>query len=300
MADVAAELTDDVPAQKPKRSSWPAMKIAHAQGHMLALRSRVQVWVATQPVGIDVKIHDDRLGASWKLTVRAEPPLNEWSLLVGDCVHQLRSALDACIWDLVTASGVTPKNPQRIQFPIGYDAAKWPDVVNDRLAGLPDDITERVRSVQPFNREEAERQNDGLVILQRLNNTDKHQASIGVSVAMHQSSHEVSVKFATEEASERNTPPNVAFGSQAFVNGATLAELHTIDPIERVDGEWGFVLGLTIDTPIGEQPAFETLENLVGYVSQVLAVVYGPARDKSKSPTGDDDWIDYDPANLDD
>lgn len=127
-------------------SAWPSLKVTHAYGHALTLRSRVDLWAASHPMDIVARINDDRCGATWRLRVTSSAPAHEWSLLIGDCVHQLRSALDSCIWDFATRSGQVPNKPERIQFPIVRSKPEgWDAVANDRLAGVDPAVVDRVR-----------------------------------------------------------------------------------------------------------------------------------------------------------
>ncbi len=294
--------TDDVdPAVPPARdpSPWPSMKIAQARAHLATLRSRIDVWQSTRPVTADVSLLDSRLGATWHLNIRSEPPVAEWSLHVGDCIHQLRSALDACVWDLINATGhPLPADPHRIQFPIeGADPDRWAKVAKDRLRGMPAEIVERIKNLQPFNRPEGERTADGLLLLQELSNADKHRANVRVAVVMAQTAHQVAFRFADEDAAGRNVPPNATVGQPSFEHGALLARVDTIDPLDKVSGLWNFELHIVMDSSTGERPALSTLELLIGYVQNVLGFIYGvPALlTEEESQGSDEEWIDFEP-----
>jgi hypothetical protein len=77
-------------------TSWQ-LKIDRAKEHFAALDTEIRAWVGTNPMAI-VKEKD---AEGRRHTVLAEiinpPPLNRWSLIAGDCVHNLRSALDSLV-----------------------------------------------------------------------------------------------------------------------------------------------------------------------------------------------------------
>ena len=257
-------------------------------------------WTATQPMTVDVNIRDDRLGATWRLRTLSRPPtagLGAWSY--AGLMHNLRSALDSCVWEMATRAGHQPARPHRIQFPIERDdPERWKSVVKDRLDGVPEVVADRVKLVQPFNRPEDEREQDALVLLQELSNLDKHRASVRALAVMHESSHNFAVRFADDEASSRNVPPDMTLHQPVVEDGSVLGELRTVDPIVSVSGTWGIGLRLVISTSIGDRLMFETLDDLVGYVNQVLAVVYAGATrdDQEATDRSEEPWLDYEPA----
>jgi hypothetical protein len=55
----------------------------------------------------------DALVREWIVNVIEPPPLR-WSTLVGDFLHNARSALDHLVWGL---SGNTPRYPTQVAFP---------------------------------------------------------------------------------------------------------------------------------------------------------------------------------------
>ena len=59
-----------------------------------------------------------------RLQADAEPPLS-LGTIIGDVLHNLRSALDAVAWDACQQAGApTPTQEERIYFPIDIDPAK--------------------------------------------------------------------------------------------------------------------------------------------------------------------------------
>ena len=154
---------------------------------------------------------EDRLTWQFILHVTKLPPVEEWSLLLGDFVHNLRSSLDACIWEFATRDGRTPPKQRQVQFPIVESETKWADARRSQLQTVPDEIAERVRILQPFNRPEDERPRDALVLLQELSNRDKHRSSISVGLNVYSYTADMTLDFGSREASERNVPPRVEY-----------------------------------------------------------------------------------------
>ncbi len=77
---------------------------------------------------------------------------DEMSLLLGEQLYQLRSALDACIYQAtIYATGENPPpNEGALEFPITDDPEEWPKLERRRLAALPDEIRKSIKKIQPF------------------------------------------------------------------------------------------------------------------------------------------------------
>ena len=101
-----------------------------------------------------------------------EPPLR-WGILIGDVVHNLRSALDHLAWQLVLVNGCEPT--RRTQFPIYCDEARFSGRGQAQIAGMADEDKATIEELQPFRqRSERERPHE-LMVLQYLSNVDKHR-----------------------------------------------------------------------------------------------------------------------------
>ncbi|CAM5778851.1 hypothetical protein [Cellulomonas persica] len=256
-------------------STWPNVKVARAAQHLSELQARIGLWFATSPFYGDAVVADDRLSWSMRLHVLSPPPLDEWGAYVGDCVHNLRSALDAAVWDLATSGGREPSSPTWISFPIVTTAERWRGVPERNLDGLPADAIERIWRIQPFQRPAAEQPGDALAILQRLDNDDKHRSKIVAQVAAVEMGHDWSVEFADDAAAGRNVPPDTTLHAPDLTDGAVLMVNRTVDPIVKVRGSFALRANLVIETPMGPQQLIETLGSLISYVDQILAIVYG-------------------------
>jgi hypothetical protein len=92
------------------------------------------------------------------------------SCILGDVVHELRTALDNVAWALAQRAGFAG-NPRKIQFPISLDASDFAGrrATLTEIFGAAVDVLEQV---QPYH------DRPGLRWLQHLNNVDKHEAVV--------------------------------------------------------------------------------------------------------------------------
>ncbi|MFJ6251778.1 MULTISPECIES: hypothetical protein [unclassified Streptomyces] len=132
-------------------STWPQMKIARASQHLADLRARITLWATSAPYTVEPRISDDRTTVSFLVKVVVPPPTDEWSLYLGDALHALRSALDACVWELAHLDGQEPSKPRMIGFPDSRTEATWNKARWDKLQTVPDLYAERIKQVQPFS-----------------------------------------------------------------------------------------------------------------------------------------------------
>ncbi|MEX2246240.1 MAG: hypothetical protein WEC75_06095 [Dehalococcoidia bacterium] len=105
-----------------------------------------------------------------------EPPLR-LSLLIADCVNNLRAALDNLMWQLACRYG-SGSPSTRTQYPICNDVAAW-ERIQGSLSYLPADVLECIRLTQPYARVERGELPDvthhQLWLLNDLWNKDKHR-----------------------------------------------------------------------------------------------------------------------------
>ncbi|MFI0937443.1 hypothetical protein [Streptomyces sp. NPDC021020] len=259
-------------------SSWPVLKIAQAARHARDLESRLQIWAANDPVATEGSLAKD--GRRWelRLKIRTYPPLLEWALVLGDCLHNLRSSLDGLVWQFAHIDGRTPPNPRALQFPVIRDQSKWADARKRNLQTVPDLVAERIELLQPFNRPAEDISKDPLVLLSDLNNTDKHRSNMVVETKIHGISQRMQVVFENPEKANQNLPPRLILHASPISDGGLVMELETRNPMTSVIGEFSPSFQFTLETSNGHAEVTSTLKQLADYVGQVGAfVTEGPS-----------------------
>src|SRR3954452_1429230 len=94
---------------------WAGAKVDRATAHYADLKARIDAWFASDPYRLESVIADDRCNWTLYLRVDRPPRLVEWATILGDCLHNLRSALDAAVWELAHRDGAAPTNPRQVQ-----------------------------------------------------------------------------------------------------------------------------------------------------------------------------------------
>src|ERR1035437_10366747 len=114
---------------------------------------------------------------------RNKPVPEENSLLLGETLYQLRSALDACIYQAsIYSSGKNPPpDENKLEFPICNTRDVFPKLAKRRLFALPQNVQDRIGEMQPYNTpplpaEDMVRSiNRNLGILNDLARKDRHR-----------------------------------------------------------------------------------------------------------------------------
>lgn len=158
------------------RSAW--IKWARAVEHqrLLARRTREFVEVDSYEYVRTDNARDQTdplVRMHWRLHVK-QPYPEQWSVVVGDVLTNLRAALDHVLWSAVVAHSGPPAKPQRVQFPITSTAAKFQQPTTELESLVAPKVWEVVEAVQPFHAG-AQAHTTPLEVLRWLCNVDKHR-----------------------------------------------------------------------------------------------------------------------------
>lgn len=217
------------------------------------------------------EFNDDFTECRLHLKQIGEPPLDEWAVLLGDVLHNLRSCLDHLAYQLALVHEPEKPPPSGTEFPIFIEREKFRS--EDRgggrykIRGLNPDVIDAIEALQPYGSAQHP-----LWVLQQMSNADKHRlgityrAEIAHPLVEGPYWHDVSV------LSERwQHPP--------YEDGDVIATYGTrptgSDP--RADVYFKPTLSVLVDEGIGRPPRalFLVMSELPGAVEQILDLL-GP------------------------
>jgi hypothetical protein len=155
-------------------------KVRRAREHLDALYAEIGAFIESEPHEIVSEFDAETLTRTFALRVLKEPDETAWAVLLGDFVHNLRSALDHLIWQLVLLNSAKPGDQN--QFPIcSHGTTYWcakkdgsPSVRDRMLRGMADRHRTVIDGVQPYRRGH-DAPKDPLALLNWLSNVDKHR-----------------------------------------------------------------------------------------------------------------------------
>lgn len=150
-------------------------KLARAEELWQALYGELIAFLERLPYRLEGRFEpgDEENHGDWvvRVAVTEAPPLR-WSVVMGEIVHDLRSALDHLAWQLVLLDGGQPT--RSTQFPIYRVEADFrAPAGQSRLTGMSDAHHQQLEELQPFRHDDPDQHH--LAVLAYLSNTDKHQ-----------------------------------------------------------------------------------------------------------------------------
>jgi hypothetical protein len=114
-------------------------------------------------------------------TVREDPP-RTLAPIIGDAIHNMRSALDYLAYELASPKA---RKSRSTQFPICMDESQFrhPDNLR-KIASITGDGRDLIERLQPYNATDPPRHNP-LAILNKLSNRDKHRLLVPCVAAVN-------------------------------------------------------------------------------------------------------------------
>lgn len=145
-----------------------SVKVDRAKEHLSMLAADVRTYLASKPYDVATKrVSDSRRLVYFVASVRPTP--HRLSAILGDAIHNLRSALDHLAYQLVwVGSGKRPSS--HVYFPIADDRTKYIEQRRRQMKGATPAAIATLDSLAPYKGG-----NDDLWRLHRLDNVDKHR-----------------------------------------------------------------------------------------------------------------------------
>jgi len=160
-------------------SDWTAssrVKVERAKEHVRNLESEIQAFWQRRPYEILTDDDPDPGNYIARVRAREQPPIR-WGAVAGDAIHNLRSALDVLIHQLVTHA--TGKHPRaKLAFPI-YDTRHECEAAGFReIERASKTAVGIVKALKPYKLG-----NEPLWLIKHLDNVDKHRVLLVVGSA---------------------------------------------------------------------------------------------------------------------
>lgn len=155
----------------------PRAKIKRAKKHVHELRGVHNRFAESEPY--DLIAEDDGVNLTQHVVIRAEPPI-ELSLILGDALHNMRSALDLVFCQLVEANNLIVACGD--SFPVHATRDRYePGGKRQIKARVSPEAFEIIDSLNPYRGG-----NDALWTLHKLDIVDKHRTILTAAAAFGQ------------------------------------------------------------------------------------------------------------------
>jgi hypothetical protein len=155
------------------------LKLFRAQDYFRDLDVAIGAFYAEQSKAAGHKVENqDELIITWP----DEPPLDpRLALILGDCVHNMRAALDHLVAQLAILNGATSNAIEKTAFPVCLSAADFQNATVRKVAPyISGNALTEIEKLQPYSTGDGVQ--DILWVLSQLDIIDKHRLLI---VAKH-------------------------------------------------------------------------------------------------------------------
>jgi hypothetical protein len=257
----------------------PRAKLSWAQEKLYGLQTEIHTahTAPNNPYRVLEEMDMDS-GEGVLRAVAFEPlPFNRWSLLLGDIVHAMRSALDHTAYQL----GCLRKNPPGYtEFPVLTDPALWEERNSkgdltqrsglSKIRNLPRKAHTQIEALQPYKRGKLAHL-DPLAAIHELDIIDKHRRLNLVGATLLGSRVQV---LALENATLSYSEPILG----AFKDGAKIGEfaveLQGDNPRVQVKHDFSFGVTLSESESLPEvvgQDAVRFVTSILPYVGWAIS-----------------------------
>lgn len=245
---------------------YPAfLKLAHANTHFTALGDEVRTFLAQNEPEMVVEYDPTTGWQSVRIVAIPELP-RDWGVILGDALHDCRSALDNTVASLVRLAAGEPTRSS--EFPILVNPRGGPEQpLLTALTGVLHVYQEPVRAAQPYL-VGADRDQHPLAILQALSNADKHRVVHVATITPTEGAYRLGTTVGNEIAEQRQSE-----GGLALTPGTEIVQVRTApDPEAPVAVEMKFGVDIGFATASGA-PTLATLPALAQTYAYLMRLV---------------------------
>jgi hypothetical protein len=245
-------------------ASGPRLKVIRAKKHIDEFKSKADSFLARNPYQIIVEENVGNHHIKWPRSlvfhVREEIP-EEFSAIIGDAVHNLRSALDLLLCALVRANG---RSDTGVQFPVARDAESLDEVIEKGGVARGGEIALKfVRGLNPYRGDGG---NWAISAIHDLDILDKHRLIIAVGGASDLERGIVGLRW---ERSMTLTMPGYRW--TGLEDGSKLLDIRAEPGVEVGDEVHAtFSIAFGHRQPAGGTPVIETLDKIAIYIGDIV------------------------------
>ena len=219
---------------------------------------------------------DDRRGFKIIITeFEAPKAVDDWTVLLGEYVHNIRSALDNLAFALARIENDPPKDPGKIAFPIFLEKSKFENNGRDKLSQLPEKAAKLIGMLQPFTRDGSAQhgtpESDALLLINNLSNSDKHRKPSIIFMAPTKLVHNFLVVFRSDQDAIDSEPHHIKISPGSLEHGKVLIEYTTNSPVEKVVGSLVGTAVVLLETPNGPLELIQLCKGMHYYTSLVVS-----------------------------
>lgn len=246
------------------------VKINRAKKHFADLDAAILAFEATDPYHVPVEIDAQTGHEVYRFYLREPIPV-EWAAILGDCIHNLRSALDLLANALVTHNGGTPGT--YTVFPISSAAHYSASDIASALQGASVSAIALVKGMKPY-----QGGTDPFWRLHRLDIADKHRLLVPVAARQETFSVRSDIRsIGTEHYPEPQMTTVRALNPRFPLKNGDVVLCYQRPPAEpdfedKTEFAFGFAIAFGEGQVFDGQTVIPTLKQLVEFTEGIVEI----------------------------
>ena len=248
----------------------PLLKVERAKYHLSETESCIASFLAQQPFEVACE-HNFELKQQTFIIVRADPPPDVLSALIGDVIHNLRSAFDLIACEVVELGG---GDRSKCYFPFTRNTDEFNSARSKKLQGAPEIAVDIIRSLQPYQNED----NETLWALHKLDILDKHRMIMPVGTAFSYITMDFSVGFRDFFTADGESIEPILLSLRPKKPVFPLKPDLTLHTTNYINGKIDLSPTFTFEVAFGEgqiidgEPVAPTLKRFVNFAAQAIVI----------------------------
>jgi hypothetical protein len=242
------------------RTEAVRLKVKRARQHIADLDGRIHLFFTgpINPYPIIREIEPATGDAVFKLG-KCSPIPEDFPLIIGDVLQNLRTALDHLVWQLILSNGGTPDSSSA--FPISKNAQIYKSDSPRKIKGVAPEAMKMIDSLKPYGGG-----NEDLFGLHLLNNADKHRLLL-ICGAAHLST---SVQIELSPTPKEFRIPVPFEWSYPLKDGAELYRITKETSLLKDDPKFTFRVAFGDAEVMGGEPMLPPLQQLANLIDAII------------------------------
>lgn len=244
-------------------------RLAHADELLNTLTEQMSSWTS-QNMPVEREYEEPETQTKAIVLELTTPVPDEFALIIGDAVHNLRSTLDHLAYELTVAHSGRPLSKaleERTEFPIFGPKHPSAGALDKKIGGVSADARQLIVGLQP-SRRGAQYANDPLWWLHQLSIIDKHRRPTLYAMSLEQ----IGVTLDDKAGVVTWWEPGEA-GHVDLRNPYVLGRYRTAKPDTKVPALYSMTYGVYFNEPSALPNAVANGISVVGALQQISLVV---------------------------
>ena len=234
---------------------------AYDQTKLLASLQTEYVEAKPRPYRVDPSIQSNLAEHIFRLRFDSPIPL-DFSILFGEIIYNLRSAIDQCVFQL--ALDKTGVEHDKTMFPIFKDPGEFRRFGEWRIKDIGDGPKAFIKSLQPYS-DRSLPVHDSLLDLNNLSNADKHRVA-----------HLWGFSFGLNETKVATGATVIPTGiNKVLHDGAEICRVIPKFPTDKMQVRGSLLAVLTVANPVPDRRVSINLWNIVADVRCLVYALLG-------------------------